>query len=63
MHLGVQCISKISTINGDSFVLRILEGNTYQLNYNITLTKMSQEKHQNRKPKVVTYRLIKRLGL
>ena len=39
MYLGVQCVSEISIIDGASFVMGVLEGDNYQFNYQITLTK------------------------
>ena len=39
MYLGVQYVSEISTIDRASFVLGILEGDNYQLNYQTALTK------------------------
>ena len=44
MFLGVQYISEISTVDGTSFVLGILEGDDSQLNYQTTLTKPHQER-------------------
>ena len=44
MYLVVKCVSEISTIDGAGFVPGILEGDNYQLNYQMTLTKPHQEK-------------------
>ena len=44
MHLGVQYTSEIFTINDDSFVPGMLEGDKNRLNYATTLTKPNQVK-------------------
>ena len=44
MYLKVNYTSEISTIDGTSFVLGILEGDDCQLNYQTTLTKPYREK-------------------
>ena len=46
MYLGVNYISEISTVNGLGFVVNILEGNDYQFNYEITLTRTYQEESE-----------------
>ena len=43
IYLGVNYVSEISTIDRAGFVLGILEGDDYQLNYQTTLTKPHQE--------------------
>lgn len=52
MYLGVQYISKISTVNGNGFTAGILDGNLDdtdldKLNYKTTLTSPSQKKSNN----------------
>ena len=44
MHLGVNYISGICTVNRTGFLPGILEGDDCQLNYQTTLTKPYQEK-------------------
>ena len=56
MFLGVQYVSKISTVDGTSFAPGILEGDDSQLNYRITLTKSHQER-----PGEYNWRLWKRI--
>ena len=44
MYLEINCVSKISTIDGASFVPGTLERDNYQLNYQTILLKPHQEK-------------------